>query len=168
MEANTSRLSHPVFCRRIIIPRHFQLYGLASDPCNLNEFGGTVCGPCSALPLRRCTIIVRRKIIKLQYNIIKNTRNNQRNEVGWGGLRGFGLLNRTQQQSPSRPRLYHSQQWETTVLEHALFNCHLSPHTSSTQWCMPDPKVVAIFVFFYFFPTRPPSDRTALPQSQMS
>lgn len=151
MGANTSRLSLPVFCRRIIIPRHFQLYGLASDPCNLNEFTGTVCGPCSALPLRQRTIIVQRNIIKSQYNVIKNTRNNQRNEVGWGGLRGFGLLNRTQQQSPSRPRLYHSQQWETTVLEHALsliVICHHIHHLRNDACQI---LRLLLFLFIYFF-----------------
>lgn len=138
MGIKTSRSSIPAFHTRVIIPRHIQLYGLASDPCNLDEFSDTVCGICSALPLRQHTIIVQLRLLNLCITYLKNTRNNQRTEVGWGGgerggLRGFGLLNRTQQQSPSRPKLYHSQQSETTVLEHALFNCHLSPQTSSTQ-----------------------------------
>lgn len=63
MHANTSRLSPLVFRRRIIIPRHIQLYGLTSDPCNLNDFGGTVCGTCSALPLRAASIVVQRRLL---------------------------------------------------------------------------------------------------------
>lgn len=60
------------------------------------------------------------QIMKMEYNAIKIQGAIKRTEVGRGGLRGFGLLSRTQQWNPTGPGLYHSPQSETTVLEHPL------------------------------------------------
>lgn len=63
MGVNICRLSHPVFHTRIIIPQYVHLYGLASDPCNLNDFSDTVCGTCLTFPLRQRTIIAQRRLL---------------------------------------------------------------------------------------------------------